>query len=65
MPFTQEIKSRIHVIYNSPNMALIMKEADIGITSNGRTVYEMAAMGIPTLSISQNDERLYTFFEIS
>ena len=41
-------------------MALIMKEADIGITSNGRTVYEMAAMGIPTLSISQND-RDFTF----
>lgn len=60
--FPQEIKSKIHVIYNSPNMALIMKEADIGITSNGRTVYEMAAMGIPTLSISQNDrETLHLF----
>lgn len=60
--FPQEIRSRVHVIYNSPNMALIMKEADIGITSNGRTVYEMAAMGIPTLSISQNDrETLHLF----
>lgn len=60
--FPQNIKSRIHVIYNSPNMALIMKEADIGITSNGRTVYEMAAMGIPTISISQNDrETLHLF----
>lgn len=60
--FPQDIKSGVHVIYNSPNMALIMKEADIGITSNGRTVYEMAAMGIPTVSISQNDrETLHLF----
>ncbi len=60
--FPQEIKSKVYVIYNSPNMALIMKEADIGITSNGRTVYEMSAMGVPTLSISQNDrETLHLF----
>ncbi len=44
------------------NMPALMKSADIAVTSNGRTVYELAAMGIPTISIAQNDrETLHLF----
>jgi CMP-N-acetylneuraminic acid synthetase len=44
------------------NMQLLMNNVDIALTSNGRTVYELAAMGIPTISIAQNNrETLHLF----
>jgi spore coat polysaccharide biosynthesis predicted glycosyltransferase SpsG len=47
-------------------MARVMKGADLGITSNGRTVYELAAMGVPMISISQNErETLHLFARYS
>lgn len=36
-------------------MAKEMSEADIVITSNGRTIYEVASIGTPCISISQNE----------
>ena len=54
--------SNIALYQNIDNMPELMSQADIAITANGRTVYELAAMGIPTLSIAQNDrETLHTF----
>ncbi len=44
------------------NMPGLMQAADVAVTSNGRTVYELAAMAIPTISIAQNDrETLHLF----
>ncbi|MDN5328052.1 MAG: hypothetical protein PWP03_690 [Candidatus Woesearchaeota archaeon] len=57
-----EFKNNIEIFKNVKNMPKLMREADIAITSNGRTVYELTVMGIPTLSISQNDrETLHLF----
>ena len=39
-----------------------MQNIDLAITSNGRTVYELAAMNIPTISISQNDRETMHLF---
>ena len=48
------------------NMARIIRDADIAVTSNGRTVYELAAMGVPAICISQNDrETLHLFSRYS
>lgn len=44
------------------NMALVMKNVDLAITSNGRTIYELAAMKIPTISIAQNDRETMHLF---
>ena len=45
-----------------PRMSDHMRAADIAITSNGRTVYELAACGTPMITISQNSrENLHTF----
>ncbi|HIQ38614.1 MAG TPA: acylneuraminate cytidylyltransferase, partial [Methanothermococcus okinawensis] len=53
---------KIKVYQNVSNMPKLMREADIAITSNGRTIYELTAMGIPTISIAQNDrETLHLF----
>jgi len=43
-------------------MSKIMEESQLAITSNGRTVYELAHMNIPAIVIPQNDrEKLHDF----
>lgn len=44
----------IEVLYDIKNMPEIMSSCDIGITSRGRTGYELAILGIPTISMAQN-----------
>ena len=39
-----------------------MHEADIVITSNGRTVFEIASLGVPSISISQNERETHHTF---
>lgn len=44
------------------NMPKLIQSADIALTSNGRTIYELASMGVPTISIAQNNrETLHLF----
>lgn len=57
-----KIDSRVEIHRKVDNMPELMKEADIALTSNGRTIYELTSMGIPTVSIAQNDrETLHLF----
>lgn len=43
------------VVYKDiENMPEIMSECDIGITSRGRTGYELALLGIPSIAMAQN-----------
>jgi spore coat polysaccharide biosynthesis predicted glycosyltransferase SpsG len=52
----------IKIYSNVKNMAKLMSSTDLAITSNGRTVYELTSLGIPLISISQNDrETLHLF----
>lgn len=44
----------IEVLYDVSNMPELMSGCDIGITSRGRTGYELAMLGIPTISMAQN-----------
>lgn len=44
----------IEVLYDVPNMPELMSSCDIGITSRGRTGYELAILGIPAISMAQN-----------
>lgn len=46
--------SNIEVFYDIVNMPELMTCCDIGVTSRGRTGYELALLGIPTISMSQN-----------
>ncbi len=46
--------SNIEVLYDVKNMPEIMSDCDIGITSRGRTGYELAMLGIPSISMAQN-----------
>ena len=46
--------SNIEVLYDVDNMPEIMVGCDVGITSRGRTGYELAMLGIPSISMAQN-----------
>jgi len=57
-----DMLSRIEILEDVSNMAVLMGRMDLAITSNGRTIYELAAMGVPTISISQNDRETMHLF---
>lgn len=44
----------IEVLYDIKNMPEIMASCDIAVTSRGRTGYELAILGIPTIAMAQN-----------
>lgn len=44
----------IEVLYNVANMPELMASCDIGLTSRGRTGYELAILGIPSIAMAQN-----------
>lgn len=47
------------------NVAEYMEQADLAFTSQGRTVFELAAMGVPAIVLAQNErERLHTFAQM-
>ena len=47
--------NNIEVLYDVSNMPELMSSCDIGITSRGRTGYELAILGIPSISMAQNE----------
>ena len=44
----------IEVLYDVGNMPELMTSCDIGITSRGRTGYELCMLGIPSIAMAQN-----------
>lgn len=44
----------IDVLYDVSTMPELMSSCDIGITSRGRTGYELAMLGIPSIAMAQN-----------
>lgn len=47
------------------NVAEYMEQADLAFTSQGRTVFELAAMGVPAIVLAQNErEQLHTFAQM-
>lgn len=52
----------IDVLTDISFMSEYIKAADIAVTSQGRTVYEIAAMGVPAIVLAQNKrETMHTF----
>ena len=48
----------IHLTFESGTISKIMESSQIAISSNGRTVYELADMNIPTIVISQHEREV-------
>jgi len=51
-------KLRIRVLSNVKNMPAVMERADIALSSAGRTITELASLGIPTICLAQNEKEL-------
>lgn len=52
----------VTLMFNIDNMPEIMSKCDLAVTSRGRTCFELASIGVPTISIPQNDnEAKHTF----
>ncbi len=65
MTFLKKEGFNIELKKNVKNMGKYISNADIVITSNGRTIYEIASLGIPCISISQNErEAMHLFSRI-
>lgn len=53
------------ILKDTSQISRYMLRADVAITSKGRTIYELAKCGVPTLSIAQNArERRHYFGEV-
>lgn len=62
----QEKGAEVDVVQNVSMMAKHISKADIVITANGRTIYEVASFGIPCISISQSErEQKHLFVSFS
>lgn len=48
-------RDNIEVLYDVRNMPELMTSCDIGITSRGRTGYELCMLGIPSIAMAQNE----------
>ena len=50
-----EPESNIFVHHDAKRVSFYMKQADLCITSQGRTVFELASMGVPAIVLAQNE----------
>lgn len=48
----------LDVLENVNNMPLLMASADFALTSAGRTIVELAAMGTPAICLAQNEKEM-------
>lgn len=57
-PYKDLIKTieekNIYVYHDVKRISEFMKEADLAVTSQGRTIYELAYMGVPAIVLAQN-----------
>lgn len=52
----------IEIFNNVKNISMYMLSADLVFTSAGRTTYELAALGVPSIVLAQNKRELTHFF---
>lgn len=52
----------VEILRDVRNMAELMSQSDIAVTSRGRTGYELALLGVPSIAMAQNErEEKHTF----
>lgn len=61
-PLRYERRPGVTILHNVKNMANRMAAADVAITSAGRTVYELACLGVPSIVLAQNQRELSHVF---
>ncbi|XCN73778.1 MAG: acylneuraminate cytidylyltransferase [Candidatus Electrothrix aestuarii] len=56
--FAGQANHHIEIVRKTKIISRYMSEADIAITSAGRTVYELGSLGIPVLSVAANEREM-------
>lgn len=59
--FTVEDK-KIHILNDVKRVSDYMRNADLAFTSQGRTVFELASLGIPSIVLAQNEREQHHKF---
>lgn len=54
----RKLEADVTLLQNVSNMAALMKEADLALTSAGRTVTELMTVGVPTITMCQNNREM-------
>lgn len=54
--------NKIDLYKNVKNMAQLLSQADVAVTSKGRTLYELSSLGVPSVAIAQNDREMKHLF---
>jgi CMP-N-acetylneuraminic acid synthetase len=54
----------VEIVTNTPIVSRYMARADLAITSAGRTVFELASLGVPMVVIPQNDRECQHAFAL-
>jgi CMP-N-acetylneuraminic acid synthetase len=62
--FAAGARHPVEVVTNTPIVSRYMARADLAITSAGRTVFELASLGVPTVVIPQNDRECQHAFAL-
>lgn len=58
-------EKNIYILKNVKRVSDYMREADLAFTSQGRTVFELASLGVPSIVLAQNKrEQLHTFAQM-
>lgn len=55
----------VEICRNVPNISYYIARADLIFTSAGRTTYEVASLGVPSIVLAQNERELTHFFASS
>ncbi|MCR4591343.1 MAG: UDP-2,4-diacetamido-2,4,6-trideoxy-beta-L-altropyranose hydrolase [Lachnospiraceae bacterium] len=55
-------EKNIFVHNDVKRVSLYMKKADLAVTSQGRTIYELASMGVPAIVLAQNEREAQHVF---
>lgn len=53
-----QLKGKVNLLQNVSNMAVLMQKADLALTSAGRTVTELMTIGVPTITMCQNNREM-------
>lgn len=61
----EDVDDYIKVYTDVKRVSDFMRQADLAFTSQGRTVYELACMGVPAIVLAQNErEQLHSFAQM-
>lgn len=53
-----QLRGKVNLMQNVSNMAVLMQRAELALTSAGRTVTELMTIGVPTITMCQNNREM-------